>query len=1005
MNNIPSKLIALNKALKELSLAPGFVNARKAIDEVIFLLGCPDENDWKLFTDSNGKVRSNAAWFMMADGFADKRAVYKISEENNHHIDFKAYWVKNLSKSVISWIVALTPNFEDEPFYPSKNIGIDFIIPEKADRIIIALSNNYIIRTLELHEGLSLTQAEIFAKWIQPLDFENKKQTHGILWQSFDLEAVNKTFYKGISGFFVELRQYLSDKKIFDERHAAFFTNRLIGRIVFCWFLDKKGIINPEMEYFETGSLKSADYYHSKLERLFFSVLNTPVEDRSTLNASGQKRLMPEMESKNLFNVNIDLKTPFLNGGLFEPREHDKPDNTDLSFPADYFDRLYAFLRHYNFTTDESTSSFQQVAIDPEMLGRIFENLLAEQIEETGQQARKAKGAFYTPREIVDYMCRESLREYLKTKILEVDSRDQRIDLLLDKKPHEWRDQQRNYRDDLKPYKNDIISALDELKVIDPACGSGAFPMGMMQLLLQCYERLEPRFQSYATKLDIIKNNIFGVDIEPMAVEISRLRAWLSIIVDEDSDSTKIEPLPNLDFKFVCANSLIPLKRGEEGLFDTINEKDLIEIRDKYFNARSKNSKENLRAKYEKLIGKGSAGNMFSSEYQKQLESYHPFDSENVTQFFDADFMFGIEGFDVVIGNPPYVNIRKLDNKVKDVYKNTYCSAVGQYDLYVLFIEKALSLLSSNGLISYITSNKFLIAGYGKEIRKIIAERSTLINFVDHSRDKVFEAASVYPVVFLLKKRSQILIEKQDDYNLLAIFGFENPNSILDKLDNIETKLGNLCIIKEAIHTGNIREKIIVNNTINGNCFPLLRGKDCGRYFIAWNGLYANYDINIDKRSGEYAHLIDEKYFIKPKIFLREIALSPTAVYDDDGYFCLNKAYILLPKNDKVDLQYIVAILNSRLMAFYFEKKFGDIRVGGGYLQFKKQFSSKMPILYFESNDICEKISSISTKIHEIKKGNIKCDTKELEAQIDNLVYQLYDLTEEEVAIIENNNG
>lgn len=983
MNNIPSKLISLDKSLKELSFAPGFANAQKAISEIIYLLGFSGENDWKLFTDSNGKIRSNATWFMMADGFADKRATYKIAEGSSNYIDFKAYWVKNLSKSVISWIVALTPNFEDEPFYKSKSVGIDFIIPEKADRIIVALSNNYVIRTLELHEGLSLTQEEIFAKWIQPLDFENKEQTHGILWQSFDLEAVNKTFYKGISSFFVELRQHLSDKKIFNGKHAAFFTNRLIGRVVLCWFLDKKGIINSEMKYFETGDQKSTDYYHTKLETLFFKVLNTPVEERDTLS---------------------DIKTPFLNGGLFEPREHDKFGEADLKFPEDFFDRFFTFLRHYNFTTDESTSSFQQVAIDPEMLGRIFENLLAEQTEETGEQARKAKGAFYTPREIVDYMCRESLREYLKTKIPETDDRDQRIGQLLDSKPHEWRDQQRNYRDDLKPYKKEIISALDELKIIDPACGSGAFPMGMMQLLLQCYERLEPRFDSYTTKLDVIKNNIHGVDIEPMAVEISRLRAWLSIIVDEDSDSKKIQPLPNLDFKFVCANSLIPLKKEASGLFDTVRGDDLIEIRDRYFNARSKSSKENLRSKYEKLIGKGDTGSMLSSDYEIQLKSYHPFDSENVTQFFDPEFMFGVEGFDIVIGNPPYVNIRKLDNALKETYKKSFFSASGQYDLYVLFIEKSLSIVKEKGLVSFITSNKFLITGYGKNIRKIIAEKSCLIDFVDHSKDRVFEGASVYPVVFLLEKESRKEIKIQDDYNLLKVFGFDDSNSVLDKLDKIKTTLENYCIIKEAIHTGNIREKMIVTEKLNENCYPLLRGKDCGRYTVSWNDLYINYGIEIDKNSGEYAHLIDKKYFLAPKVFLREIALRPTAVYDEDGFFCLNKSYVLNAKSDCPDLKYIVAVLNSRLIAFYFEKKFGEIRVGGGYLQFKKQFTSKIPILFFENNNICKEISDISANIYESKRGNIEFDTKNLESQIDRLVYKLYDLTEEEIVAIEREN-
>ncbi|MHA1168218.1 MAG: DNA methyltransferase, partial [Candidatus Hodarchaeales archaeon] len=643
MNKLPEKLKILNEQLEVLDSSHGFSNCQKVVDSVIALLGISSEGSWKLFTDSQGKIRSNASWFKLAEGFADKRASYKIVEGNPANIDLKAYWMKNLSKSIISWLVALTPNFEDEPFYSKKNIGIDFIIPESADRIIVVLSSNYVIRTLELHGQLSLTQQEIFAKWLVQFDFENKAQVHKVLWDSFDLEPLNKNFYKEISSFFVELTQHLSTKKIFDDKHAAFFTNRLIGRIVFCWLLDKKGIINPDMKYFDTENQEATDYYHTKLETLFFRVFNTPIEERDALNIEEQKHLFPETKPKNLFNTNVDFKTPFLNGGLFEIRENDKYGDPSLVFPADFFDRFYTFLRHYNFTTDESTSSFQQVAIDPEMLGRIFENLLAEQVEETGEQARKAKGAFYTPREIVDYMCKESLREYLKTKIKESHDRDQRIGQLLDSKPHEWRDQQRNYRDKLKPYKAEIIDALDNIKVIDPACGSGAFPMGMLHLLLQCYERLEPRFDSYKNKLEIIKNNLYGVDIEPMAVEISRLRAWLSIIVDEDVDSKKIKPLPNLDFKFVCANSLIPLEKGQQSFGDDTDLEDkILEIRDKYYNARKLAIKLKLREQYDKLIVEKKQKSLFGkSQRQEQLATYHPFDSEQVCLFFDPDFMFG----------------------------------------------------------------------------------------------------------------------------------------------------------------------------------------------------------------------------------------------------------------------------------------------------------------------------------------------------------------------------
>ena len=540
--SITPEFQSLNDSLFQLEREPSFALALKTISTITGFLGIPTLGTERLYNVD--KIKQNPGWFVSADGFADRRACYKLAEDNTQNLDIKVYWIQKTSKRIISSAVMFTPNFEDEPFNVDLKVGIDFFIPPSADRIIIALSNRYLIRTLELSGSLSLTQQEIFTKWIQKFDFSNKAQAHQVLWESLDLQPLNKQFYKEVTRFFTELIQHLeTDTKLFQSKEAAQFTNRLVGRLIFCWFLRKKQIIADDRAYFEIDeSIDSSAYYHNRLEKLFFSILNTKIEERNE----------------------EDKTTPFLNGGLFEAKQTDHRANKDLTFPKDYFHRFFEFLDGYNFTTDESTSEFQQVAIDPEMLGRIFENLLAEQTEETGQQARKAKGAFYTPREIVDYMCKESLREYVRTRLPDDNKRDHVLELLFDKKEHQF--DYSNYRADIQPYKKNILDALDEITILDPACGSGAFPMGMLQLMLSIYERIDARFDSYKTKLGIVKNNLFGVDIEPMAVEISRLRAWLSIIVDVDMNPTKenlgIEPLPNLEFKFVAANSLIPLETG-----------------------------------------------------------------------------------------------------------------------------------------------------------------------------------------------------------------------------------------------------------------------------------------------------------------------------------------------------------------------------------------------------------------------------------------------------------
>lgn len=726
MNKLPQSVKDVQCQLDELADKRNFIQARKVVLSVIRLLDGSISNDneglFELFTDSDGKIRSNSSWFYEDPVIADRKATYKVYSQNQLNIDFKLYGIVKPGKRTISWAQALTPNFEDEPFNSKFNVGIDFVVPKSADRVIVVLSSGYVVRTLELKGQLTATFQEILSKWTGIKNFDNKREVHTILWESFDLRPLNKKFYAGISERFILLRQHLVNEKIIDEKHAPFFSNRLIGRIIFCWFLDKKGIINPDVKYFNVRSCDSStDYYRKKLETLFYKILNTPISDRCA----------------------DDDVTPYLNGGLFEARETDLFENQKLTFPKNYFADLFEFLSSYNFTTDESTSQFQQVAIDPEMLGRIFENLLAEMVDETGEQARKAKGAFYTPREIVDYMCRESLREYLKTKIPEDPFRDQRLKQLLDAPDKDFQDQDHNWRRDWKPYKDGIIKALDELKVIDPACGSGAFPIGMMQLLCRVYERLEARFDSYKTKLQIIEKNIYGVDIEPMAVEIARLRAWLSIIVDEESNSGNIKPLPNLEFKFICANSLIDLDKNDEETFgdDPGLADKLQSVRDAYFGTDSLVKKRKLRHDYEQLINVGES--LFGESIRsKQLKSYKPFDNEWSSSFFNPEFMFGVKSFNVVIANPPYIG----ESGHKDLFRKTKEGALGHFyigkmDYFYFFFHLALNLVSACGEVAFITTNYYLTATGARKLRADFKQRATIRRFVNFNELTIFETA------------------------------------------------------------------------------------------------------------------------------------------------------------------------------------------------------------------------------------------------------------------------
>ena len=1018
MNSPIPSIQKVQEELEKLSLEKSFSQAQRVMFSVIALLDPTvadkdPESVFQLFTDSDGKIRANAGWFFEDKMIADRKAVYKIHGENALGIDFKAYGVSKASKRIVSWATGVTPNFEDEAFNGKFNVGIDFVVPKSCDRVIVVLTNNYVVRTLELKGKLTATYQEILAKWAVIKDFSNKKAFHSILWESFDLQPLNKKFYAGISERFILLRQHLEKEGIFDQKHASYFSNRLMGRVIFCWFLDHKNVLNSKKKYFDAKAYSSSmDYYRGRLETLFYRVLNTPIGDREPL-------------------VQDDV-TPFLNGGLFEPRATDLFENPKLTFPKNYFDDLFEFLSGYNFTTDESTSQFQQVAIDPEMLGRIFENLLAEMTEETGEQARKAKGAFYTPREIVDYMCRESLREYLKTKLSEDEFRDKRLEQLIDRPDKEFQDQDHNWRRDWKPYKDSIIKALDELTVLDPACGSGAFPIGMLQLLVQVYERLESRFDSYRTKLQIIEKNLYGVDIEPMAVEIARLRAWLSIIVDEDADSKKIKPLPNLEFKFICANSLIDLDQNSEtplgGKDHNALAEELRTIRDAYFNTESLNKKKSLREKYNKLINE-QEGLFGESKRSKQLKTYRPFDNEWSAGFFNPEFMFGVEKFDVVIGNPPYG--ASLKGKYREeVLKNF--GRVPDFEIYYYFIEFAKKILRGHGTNSYIVPNTFLFNVFAFEYRKSILNNWKIKDLVDCTAFKIFESATVHNVVFVFQKSTELndsigykqtfgartfselvgkkTVEITKDSLLLnnknwglAFKLSEDVLNVILKIKSAPSRIGDIFpdlsqgLIAYDKYKGQSEE--VINSrafhhkeNTSGKFKKWLWGGDINPYEVKWNGKeYIDYSIGI-------ANPRKPKYFNGERILVREITNPKIYAGFTNEELYHDPAIIVILGNSKNILP-LLAILNSKLATFYHFNS-SPKATKGSFPKILVKDIKEFPLPKWEDVQV---LSSMVEKILATKSSSLDVDTKTVYKEIDQTIYQLYGLSDEEIKIVENN--
>ncbi|MEW6068362.1 MAG: TaqI-like C-terminal specificity domain-containing protein [Nitrospirota bacterium] len=686
-------------------------------------------------------------------------------------------------------------------------------------------------------------------KQLMPLLDDRKSPTLDEIEKSFSIEKVTKEFYTEIAKKFTELvggERKIGSKKIVEEGQLKYpkpsdtlrkeFTVRLIGRLMFCWFLKKKksegGVpLIPNVLLSSDAISQYPDYYHSLLEPLFFQVLNTPVEKRN------------KSVSHSFWN-----NVPFLNGGLFEPHLYDyheiyyesglsKYINT-LKVPDSWFLDLFKIFEIYNFTIDESTSTDIDISVDPEMLGRIFENLLAEINPETGETARKSTGSYYTPRPIVEYMVDESLKQYLKTQLdslrhselvseskemlnqvqhERIISRHSALDAesslpSLDSPVKPENDKQEidkklfrllsygDYEGELTEQEKDaIIDALDRAKIIDPACGSGAFPMGILHKMLLILQKIDPESKQwlsrklaridneilrkelekklktenwdYVHKLGIIQNSIYGVDIQPIAVEISKLRFFLSLIVDEKIDDDKpnrgVVPLPNLEFKFVAANSLIGLPQYEKETTIDFSEADhkieeLKKLREDYFTSIGEEKHkieeeflEKQKEMLEQVINWQKKHKKSKDSQALKLSEWNPF-SDEASSWFAPEWMFGVkDGFDIVIANPPYVRhetIKELKPAIKKEFGDFYC---GTADIYTYFYKKGIDLLKAAGHLCFIAPNKFMRAGYGKNTRKMLATQVTPKVVIDFCDLPIFDATT-YPSIVLVEKTANL---------------------------------------------------------------------------------------------------------------------------------------------------------------------------------------------------------------------------------------------------------
>lgn len=1046
--------LAIQEQYKSRSLESGLNTALAVLN----LLGCKPEQsaeDIQLTKLQLPNAERYDHWFQPHPFFKSNRSCFELVDSDVLPLQAKFYWLQKKSKLAISGGVHFSPNWEDSDFtrIEGYKVGIDFFLTANAESILIVLSDRGNLRIVELNERLRATQVEIFTAWTESSRASSPEIFHSALWKTFQLQAVNEKFYVGIANAFTELVQHLdSTVPEMTEADSKQFANRLIGRLLFCWFLKKRDILDSEQDYFDIQNLESTDYYHVRLEPLFFLTLNTPVNERSEGLAKFLKESKKFISKGTQQLVSTDLVTPYLNGGLFEAHENDHFSTAILNFPAGYFVRLYEHFDSYNFTTDESSPEYEQVAIDPEMLGKVFESLLATQVDGTGDQARQAIGAFYTPRSIVTHMCTEAIRSTLGARLDFNSKAVAAIDALLDTTDAQWASAGTNSkRDALKGQEKLILAALETVRIYDPACGSGAFPMGMLQLLVKLHQRLTSQSDTYEIKMHYLEKSLFGTDIEPMAIEISKLRAWLSLIVDQE-DSGHVDALPNLDFHFICCNSLVRLKPEDSNTFSFFEEPkdEMAVIKTKYFYSVSPKEKKLLQSQYEEFI---KIHTDVVSDRVQQLLSYHPFNSDTPAGFFDKFEMFGIsDGFDIVISNPPYVRQERIKYKNQLTDYSLYTSTA---DLYTYFFELALANLKPGGVISYITSSKYGRALYGEGLRSLIANEKEINYLVDYGDEHVFAAITNTWVIQLTSKMPDF------DHKFKLLKSIDSPPTLVpqtqltseawafndDATENVKNKIkvaGPLLKntdyrIYRGILTG-INEVFIIDEGVKDNLIeldsknseilkPILRGRDIASYEIKpitnWlvttkntfnvSQIYptiAKYLEDKDKelqgrvrnrgdKGVHWMNLRDCAYYDEMemnKIVWLELTDKPKFAFSYSGEYLLNGAWFMVGP----DLKAMLGIMNSTLVDFYFT--FISNSSGMGTSQWRKHAVENIPVPDFRkvSKTLLKKLSDLVEKRLAIKMVEDTVSALALQKEIDKVVYEIYSLTPQEIEIIEN---
>lgn len=983
-----------------------------------------------------------------------------------------------------------------------------------------------------------------FQELLNKHQFTNFVELHNAWQKTLDTKELNKRFYSELFNWYlwavqtVRFPNDLNDDKD-NNVYNAESVIRLLTRLIFVWFIKEKNLV-PEtlfnlkklktiLKDFKPESEKTSVYYRAILQNLFFATLNTPMDKDITDENKDEKRrfinTLPKTGNDQYLDqtkyryqeyfINPDkalelfATIPFLNGGLFEcldfkegnkeirfdgfssteKRQAFVPDNLFfadefvLDLNAEYgtkgkkykVEGLINILDSYKFTIAENTPLEEEIALDPELLGKVFENLLASYNPETQTTARKQTGSFYTPREIVNYMVDESLIAYFKQKLDNSDDVETRFRDLF---AHTTVLPEFSITENIA-----LIKAISEAKILDPACGSGAFPMGVLHRLVDLLNKLDPNnkhwnelqkqraiaetaevfdsgdteerkirldeinkafdlsmnYPDYARKLFLIENCIYGVDIQQIAIQISKLRFFISLIVDQKVNDSKpnrnILSMPNLETKFVAANTLIGLDKPQQmtlmaGDVERL-EKELASLRHKIFFTRKYSAKKVLKKKEKEKreeLQTALTQSGFSKNVAGQISGWNPFDPMQSAKFFDPETMFGFNGgFDVVIGNPPYVSYysntgSSLTEAEKKYFVNNYKSVIKANDRINsmnLMTEKGLSLLKANGHISFITNKTIAVLPSYLEVRKFILSNSIFLYFVTDLDP--FEAI-VDCVVFGLNKT------KLNDYELKWYKGgidnyeiknaapfysnakheihFSSHQSIISKIESAKHRLEDLITINRGVNIGGCFDDFLCKTKKSNSYWKYLGGtRNINRYSFKWleEDGYMKFDLKREqelRNQGATLVLGNHDRYKQERLLIPESGQYIMAAYCNEDLYSAYGIMVGTSCNSKYSIKYSCALLNSKLLTFYaIEKEI--LRKGKKATPHVGVKGLNSIPIHFIEKSVEKSFVTLVDKIISAKNKDFSADTSEFEKEIDELVYKLYGISNKEIKIIE----